>query len=298
MKKKVFVIHGHDKRAHGELVKLLDALGLEELSFESVANEMGPSPFVRDIVIEGIKRADAVVALFTPDEQAALYDPETGDSRAAREGGSRWQARPNVIFEAGIAFGGLADREPIVAVLGDDVRLFSDLGGVHFVQLSGPRGKANLKARLESLLGPLTPTLTDWDSSPQAGDFAAVARRRWDYFDEIQDLARNLKNKRLTEKGLSRSLLDLVKGVLESDPEREWAEVDAKSFMEAMASIADPDMADDAYWWLAVYGFFRFDNIDNWGAHKNADWTDSVRYADVPKRAIALIERLIAQRKR
>jgi predicted nucleotide-binding protein len=184
--KRVFVIYGRDVAARDELLKLIRGLGLDDIPFESVANSLGPAPFVGDVVLKGLQQADAIVALFTPDEQAVLREPETGMSLAEHDGGERWQARPNVIFEAGIAYG-RSDKEPILAVLGTDVRLFSDLAGIHFVRLDASDGKRNMRERLERILGPLEPIMADWESSPQTGDFRGLVRPRWRYFDEIGD---------------------------------------------------------------------------------------------------------------
>ena len=86
----MFVIYGRDVEAHAELAKFLHALNLEEIRFEEVANTLGAFPFVADIVLRGIKDADAVIALFTPDEHAALYDPASGTPLELNTGGSRY----------------------------------------------------------------------------------------------------------------------------------------------------------------------------------------------------------------
>src|SRR5687768_17005904 len=100
---RVFVVYGRNLRAYRELSKFLQFIGVDEISFEEVANREA-SPFVTKVVLSGIEAADAIVVLFTPDELSILYEssPEAGNDRlVSRE--YRWQARPNVIFEAGVA---------------------------------------------------------------------------------------------------------------------------------------------------------------------------------------------------
>ena len=291
MRKRVFVIYGRDEEAHAELSKFLHALNLEEIRFEEVANTLGPSPFVADIVLRGIKDADAVIALFTPDEHAALYDPTDGCLLETNAGGTRWQARPNVIFEAGIAYG-RGTTEPILVVLGADVSLFSDIGGKHFVHLGRPDGKRNLFSRLSAILGSINPRITDWETSAEAGNFARCERRRWRWFDEVHELERYFENQRVGRGRDSKSLLHIVQAVVKAEPNRDWTRVRPRDFMMAVSELFSEAVTDDAYWWFVVHGFFRFDNIDYWGVGKGATWDDSCDEARLTERGGALLERV------
>ena len=286
--KRVFIIFGRDEDAHRELVRFLQAIGLQELSFETVASALGPNPFIADIVVKGIEMADAVIALFTPDEQAVLYDPRTGRCLGDRHDDSRWQARPNVIFEAGVAFG-TKKSEVVLAVLGADVRLFSDIGGVHFVRLDAPGGKQNLYDRLSTILGELRPTTADWATSSESGDFRICLRERWPSFDEVDQLGKLLRNRRLGAE--KESLLQIVHSVVESDPNQRWELGLVSDFMGSLDGLRS-EHADDAYWWLTVYGFFRFRDIHQFFSGSGDDWQDSAEFAEWTERGKALIERL------
>jgi hypothetical protein len=110
----VFVIHGRNADACAEMGIFLRACGLKPINFGDLRAEMGGTPTIDRIVEAGMARAQGVVALFTPDEYAALRPSlrakdDRGDAIA------RWQARPNVIFEAGMAFG--KDRDRVVFVV-------------------------------------------------------------------------------------------------------------------------------------------------------------------------------------
>jgi len=130
-KKKVFIIHGRNVDARIAIEHFLKALGLAALDFDQIAADMG-TEFVGNIVAEGLNRAHGIVSLFTPDEYSALATPLRG-GQTGREV-ERWQARPNVIFEAGMAFATARERSVIVT-LGGDVSLFSDVAGIHILRL-------------------------------------------------------------------------------------------------------------------------------------------------------------------
>ena len=88
----------------------------------------------------------------------------------------RWQSRPNVLFEAGIAFGSARNRTVLVT-LGRDVSLFSDVTGIHTVRLNNTVDSRN-KFR-QKLIGAgcdLDQRADAYLDPARAGDFdAAVA---------------------------------------------------------------------------------------------------------------------------
>ena len=215
MKPLAFIVHGRDHAALGELQKLVRALGLRLLTFESVANKLDPNPFIADVVIEGIKQADVALVLFTPDEVAALYTPETGRlSKNGAEADTRWQARPNVIFEAGVAFGSKPHRTLLLSC-GADVRLFSDVSGMHILALQNANAKTTLSARLRQMLPglPKPSAATLRADNRASGNFTAIARRRWSYYDDVETILERMQQVQrivTTQSGLqgSRATLD------------------------------------------------------------------------------------------
>jgi predicted nucleotide-binding protein len=88
------------------------------------------SPYIGAVLDEAFKNVQAVVAFFTPDEHVITRASYTA-------GGDNWrlQARPNVLFEAGMALA-THPRETILLVLGNQ-ELPSDLSGRHFIRLDG-----------------------------------------------------------------------------------------------------------------------------------------------------------------
>lgn len=285
MRPRAFIIHGRDHEAVDELVKFFRAVGVDHLSFYQVAGSMGAAPFVADIVLKGIMSADVVIALFTPDEQAALYDPPTGRYAGDQEGEARWQARPNVIFEAGVAFG-LARNRTILATLGADVRLFSDVAGVHFVVLHDRAGKSLLFDRLRAIL-PDASLRSDW-ATADSGDFRSVLRRRWPHFDELATLEHHL-----TDCLVGRPPVPLLQvfrkaviGLAPAAVER----LSAEKLIRRIRDVSSDAIADNAFWWGIVYGVLRFEGIKRWftGDH----WTGGIENAIVSERGVALLLKL------
>jgi predicted nucleotide-binding protein len=139
---RVFIIHGRNINAYHEMVKFLRALRLHPLSFNEASAKCGTHAAVLEIVRYGMAQAQGVVALFTPDEWAVLR-PALAPKRRRGDEYQRWQARPNVIFEAGLAMG-IAENRAVLVTLGPDVRLFSDVGGIHTVRLDNGHESRNL----------------------------------------------------------------------------------------------------------------------------------------------------------
>lgn len=123
---KVFLIHGRNHQAKEEFKKFLLSLNLNPIDTEYVRRCLPAPVTILDLVINGMKLSDYVVALFTGDEWSVLR-PEFREASDVDEG--RWQARPNVIFEAGLAYGQAPERMIFVKLGG--VELFSDTAGLH-----------------------------------------------------------------------------------------------------------------------------------------------------------------------
>ena len=90
------------------------------------------SPHIWDILDSAFKAAQAVVVLLTPDDIAYLR-PEysVGEDDPDRE--PQGQARPNVLFEAGMALGRDARRTVLVEL--GKLRPFTDVAGRHAVRM-------------------------------------------------------------------------------------------------------------------------------------------------------------------
>jgi len=152
----VMVVHGQDPVAARAMFDWLRATNLRPQEWSQLVKSSGAaSPFIGEILETAFRQAQAVVVLFTPDEQARVR-PELVKGRSSW----RLQARPNVLFEAGMAFATHPERTVLV-VLGDQ-EIPSDLAGRHYVRLDSVGALRDLAQRLEQAGCPVDLTGNDW----------------------------------------------------------------------------------------------------------------------------------------
>jgi predicted nucleotide-binding protein len=129
------VVHGRNRQARDAMITFLRALSLQPIEWNEAVRATGrPTPYVGEVLDAAFARAQIVVVLMTPDDEARLRDAfhEPGDP--PHETASTPQARPNVLFEAGMAMG--RDENRVVLVEFGSLRPFSDIGGRHAVRSS------------------------------------------------------------------------------------------------------------------------------------------------------------------
>ena len=139
------------------------------------------SPYIGEVLDAALTHAAAIVVLMTPDEVAYLQ-PRYGHGEGDAETLPAPQARPNVLFEAGMALGRDPDRTVLVEV--GDVRPFSDVAGRHAIRLTNEsKQRQELANRLRTagcdvdLRGTDWHTTGDFTAPPPPGNGLALARR-------------------------------------------------------------------------------------------------------------------------
>jgi hypothetical protein len=168
--KRVFVVYGRNEKAHNAVKLFLQSLKLDPLTFDEVRNELRGSPFVGEVVRAGMDRAQAIIVLLTPDEYAFLR-PSLSSVHDKSEEKARWQPRPNVILEAGMALA-IDESRTILVVLGGNVALASDLHGRHLIHLSNEMSRrARLRDALVGLKCSVDQAVTQWHDVNVAGNF-------------------------------------------------------------------------------------------------------------------------------
>ena len=134
-KKDVFVVHGRNTVATDSMFDFLRVIGLNPIDWSQAREQTGKgSPYIGEILDAAFNTAQAIVVLMTPDEIAYLR-PEYADGEDDPDTKEAPQARPNVLFEAGMAFGRDPDRTILVEL--GKVRRFSDVAGRHTLRMSG-----------------------------------------------------------------------------------------------------------------------------------------------------------------
>jgi len=134
-KKKVFVVHGRNEAANDALFNFLRAIGLNPIEWSQAVNLTGKTaPFIGDILEKAFSNAQAAVVLLTGDDEAKLRNELLKSNDPDYEKKLTPQARPNVLFEAGMAFGRHADRTVIIEL--GYLRPFSDISGRYVIKMN------------------------------------------------------------------------------------------------------------------------------------------------------------------
>jgi predicted nucleotide-binding protein len=144
-RKAVMIIYGHDDEANNAMFSWLRDIGLQPQEWSQLIDlSDSASPYIGNVLERTFESVQAVVALFTPDEFVRERDTRPGTTRPWR-----FQARPNVLIEAGMALVTHPDRT-ILVILGPQ-ELPSDLAGRHYIRLDGTSGPLNdMASRLKS----------------------------------------------------------------------------------------------------------------------------------------------------
>jgi predicted nucleotide-binding protein len=133
--RKVMVVHGRDEEARRAMFDFLRALGLAPQEWSALVAETGSAaPYVGQVLTAAFKIAKAVVVLFTPDDESWLKEELRQPDDPPEETQPTPQARPNVLFEAGMALGVHPDRTVLVEL--GKLRPFSDIYGRHVVRVN------------------------------------------------------------------------------------------------------------------------------------------------------------------
>jgi predicted nucleotide-binding protein len=167
--RRVFVVHGRNLRARDAMFAFLRSVDLNPIEWSEAVSFTGEgSPFIGQVLDRAFSEATAVVVLITGDDVARLRSSFLTPGDPPHEKELTPQARPNVLFEAGMAFGRYPDRTILVS-LGYS-RPFSDVAGRNEVRISNKaEDRQALAARLRTAGCDLkTDNRTGWLN---AGDF-------------------------------------------------------------------------------------------------------------------------------
>jgi predicted nucleotide-binding protein len=145
--RRVFVVHGRDLKLARALFDFLRALGLDPIEWTEALSMTGEgAPYVGRVIEVAFDKAQAVVVLLTPDEEVRLRVDLASQATEQEVG---FQARPNVLFEAGRAFATHANRTILVSI--GEQRPFSDVVGRHTLRLDNSAATRNdMASRLET----------------------------------------------------------------------------------------------------------------------------------------------------
>lgn len=112
-------------------------------------------------------------------------------------------------------------------------------------------------------------------------------------YDEMESLQAELKS---CSFGVN-TLLDVVREAVCKCSIDNYAEPSPTQVMNAISDVVgSPELVDKAYWWLCVFGVFRFNNIDRWwSSGQNPVWTKSVGFVSLANRGRYLLRLLASE---
>jgi len=169
-RRRVFVVYGRNEQVRKAVFEFLRSLGLRPLEWSQAVSVTGQgSPYVGEVLNQALQSAQAIVVVMSPDDEAQLRAEFLRDGDPDYERVPTGQPRPNVIFEAGMAFAFSESRTILVQI--GDLRPISDIVGRHTLRLTNsPESRQDLAIRLRTAGCALDMDGRDWLS---AGNFSS-----------------------------------------------------------------------------------------------------------------------------
>jgi len=170
--RRVFVVHGRNRKARDAMFDFLRAIDLDPIEWgEAITMTNKGTPHPEEVLRTAFTNAQAGVILFTGDDMARVGKRFVLPHDQDYERSLTPQPRPNVLFEAGMAWGRFSDRTIIVEL--GMTRPLSDIAGLHTVRISN--GVANRQALADRLRTAHCPVKTEGrDNWHTTGDFDAA----------------------------------------------------------------------------------------------------------------------------
>lgn len=170
--KSVWIVHGRDEKLRRATFDFVRSIGLEPLEWSSAvkATRKG-SPYPGEVLDKAFAKASAVIVLLTPDDDAQLRKVHWRKGEEAYEKKPMGQARPNVLFEAGMAFGTHPSQTVLVEI--GKCRPFSDTLGRLVVRMNDTAAKRKELVDRLAAAGCVVDT-TRSNAWMEAGDFSSA----------------------------------------------------------------------------------------------------------------------------
>jgi predicted nucleotide-binding protein len=175
----IFVIHGRDEVVRQRFFDFFRALGMRPQEWEYLVSGTGSTaPAIERVINEALKpgKAQAVVALLTPDDVVRLHPGLHSQNERAHEVESTLQPRPNVLIELGMALSAYRDRTILIEV--GHLRPIADLAGLNSVRFNGGTESIfKIVGRLKLAGCKVDDSGTDWLNAERFSRLDAYDRR-------------------------------------------------------------------------------------------------------------------------
>lgn len=145
---KVLVVHGRNTKLRDSAFSFLRSIGLQPIEWpQAIAATKKASPNIAEILDAAFTQAQAVMVLFTGDDEARLRHSFANNHDPDYEKELTPQSRPNVLFESGMAIGRYPERTVLVQI--GEHRPFSDIAGKHITHMDNtPEKRHELATKL------------------------------------------------------------------------------------------------------------------------------------------------------
>jgi predicted nucleotide-binding protein len=159
----VFVVCGRNEHVRQSMFAFLRALELQPMEWTQALNKAPDgSPVIARVLRRAFDSAGAIVVLLTPDDEAQLREQHRSTMEREHESRLLPQPRPNVLFEAGMAFGRHPKKTVLVQV-GENLRPVSDIVGCYVLRLDDSIEKRKtFIERLKHVGCPVQDQGSDW----------------------------------------------------------------------------------------------------------------------------------------
>jgi predicted nucleotide-binding protein len=176
VKRRVFVVHGRDTSLANRFYDLLRAVDLRPLEWESLVKATGiATPRLGEIVAAAPRLAQATLVLLSPDDIVELHSDLFLADDIPQERGRAGQARPNVLFELGLALMAYPHNTVIVEV--GRMRPLSDLAGLNVIRFDGSaEAIKKVLSRLEIAGCAVDDSAVDWLDLSRFADLRTYRR--------------------------------------------------------------------------------------------------------------------------
>jgi hypothetical protein len=167
---RVFVIAGTNTQALAAMLELLRAMGLKAIGWSDAESAAAPETSTAAVVNAGMSAAGATVVLFTGDDEVRLRREFRRGGDAGVDATFRVQARPNVLFEAGMAY--MKDPKNTLFVVCGQQKIHDEVTGLNRMDVDDdPQWRQALATRLREAGLSVVDDSSAW---AQAGDFSSA----------------------------------------------------------------------------------------------------------------------------
>jgi predicted nucleotide-binding protein len=175
-RRRVFVVYGRDTELTGRFFDLLRAVDLRPLEWEQLVEATGrATPSLAEVVAHAPHFAQATLVLLSADDIVELHSDLHLAEDKGHERARGAQARPNVLFELGLAQMAYPENTVIVEV--GKMRPLSDLAGLNVIRFDGsPQAIRKVLNRLEVAGCAVDYSGTDWLDSGRFTGLRAFGR--------------------------------------------------------------------------------------------------------------------------